>query len=437
MFNTLVSIISFVVAIGLLVTFHEWGHFMVARRLKVKVLRFSVGFGKVIWRKYGRDGVEYAVSAIPLGGYVKMLDEREGTVLEHQKPFAFNRQSVYKRFAIVAAGPIANFLLAILFFTLVFLLGAQGVAPIVGVVAPDTPMSRAGMPAHSEIIAVNDDRTPTIQAVSRALLKHIDEREITLSVIHEGFERTITVMMPALSKTASADLFENLGLEFVLPARIGEIEPDGPAANTQLKTGDQVLAVDGKPIAKWMDLVDTVREQPGVPLTLKVLRGDQKLNIVITPDEKLNGDGYLGVYIASDLMREEKLPFVQSLKQAVLQTKHYSVLTLKMIYYMLVGQISLEHVSGPITIAQVAGASAQIGFTYFINFLAIVSISLGVLNLLPIPMLDGGHLLYYVVEMLRGKPLSEATQMLGFRLGIVVLMGLMLLALYNDILRLV
>jgi regulator of sigma E protease len=436
MFNALVSIVAFIVAVGLLVTFHELGHFWVARALKVKVLRFSVGFGKIIYSKTSKAGIEYCLSAIPLGGYVKMLDEREGEVAEADKPYAFNRQNVYKRIAIVLAGPLANFLLAVILFTAVFRGGMEGLAPVIGEITPDSYAQQSGLRWHDEITAVNNINTPTTQSVRREIVKNIDKHSVQLQVLRIDQEQVLVLPLPPISKEETKDLFNNIGFAFALPPRIGEVVADTPAADAGLRPGDLVVGVDDMQNPAWSEMVVYVSERPNTPIDFVIQRGQETFAVNITADEKLNGVGFIGVQIASDLIRTEKLPLREAVMQSIQQVKHYSILTLKMMYYMVAGKMSWENISGPVTIANVAGASAQIGLVYFLDFLAIISISLGVINLLPIPMLDGGHLLYYVVEIVQRKPVSEKTQMLGLRIGLLILVSLMGVALYNDILRL-
>lgn len=436
MFNVLFSLVAFIVAIGLLVTFHEFGHFWVARRLKVKVLRFSVGFGRILYSRTSKAGVEYCLSAIPLGGYVKMLDEREGDVAEKDLPYAFNRQSVWKRIAIVLAGPLANLLLAIILFTVVFRGGMEGVAPIIGEIPSGTYAQESGLLLYDEVLAVNGNLTPTQQSVRREIVKNIDQKNVQLLILRDGAQQEYTLQLPALDGKDMVDMFEDMGLIFSLPPRIGDIAPDTRAEAAGMMPGDLVVAIDDTPMPTWSGMVEYVSTQPHTPMEFTVNRNGQIIQLDITTDEKAGGLGFVGVFLSTDFLRIEKLPFGEAFKQSVLQVKHYSILTLKMIYYMIVGKMSWENVSGPVTIAHVAGASAQIGIIYFLDFLAIISISLGVINLLPIPMLDGGHLLYYVIEIFQRKPVSEKVQMLGLRIGIMLLVSLMAVALYNDVLRL-
>lgn len=435
--NFLINLAAFVLAISFLVAFHEYGHYCVARRLGVKVLRFSIGFGPIIWRKVLKNGVEFCISAIPMGGYVKMLDEREGPVPADQVHLAFNRQSPWKRIAIVIAGPLTNFLLAFLLFIIVMMSGIDGIAPIVIDVKPDSPASHAGIHHDDEIIAVEGQKTETIMQVSRAFAKDLDKPTVSLTLEHHHKPYTVLLPMPSLLDSNEKDLFDNMGLVMGLPARVGKLQPGSPAESVGLKHGDRIVSINDESILDWMKVVDFVSVHPGEKLKLGVRRAGTLETIEIIPETKANGKGYLGVYLDESLLRKEKLGFLSAVTASFKQTYQYSWLTLKMIYLMITGQASLEHLSGPVSIAQVAGATAKVGFTYYIDFLAIISISLGVLNLLPVPMLDGGHLLYYFIEVVRGKPLSEAAQMMGLRIGLIILVSLMFVAFYNDILRLV
>lgn len=436
MSNFFINLLAFLVAISFLVAFHEFGHYWVARRLNVKVLRFSIGFGPVLWSKILRNGVEFCISAVPMGGYVKMLDEREGEVAEHDLPFAFNRQNVWKRIAIVLAGPAANFLLAIILFVVVLMAGVQGVAPIVVEVKPDSPASHAGVHPHDEIIAVDGKPINTVMQLSRAIVGHLEDPKISLTLDHHQQPYTVALPLPSMQDSDEKNIYENMGLVLGLPAKLGGVIPDSPAEKAGLKAGDQIVSIDGQDMYDWTKVVTYISDHPE-PMTLGVQRAGSSHAVHVIPEKKPNGKGFLGVHIDESLLRKEKLPFSGAISSSLKQTYEYSWLTLKMIYFMMSGQASLEHLSGPVSIAQVAGATAKVGFTYYLDFLAIISISLGVLNLLPIPMLDGGHLFFYLVEVLRRKPLSEATQMIGLRIGFAILVSLMLVAFYNDLLRLV
>ncbi len=438
MSNFFINLFAFLVAISFLVALHEWGHYAVARALKVKVLRYSIGFGPIIWSKRLKNGADFCLSLIPMGGYVKMLDEREGLVADHELPFAFNRQSVWKRIAIVAAGPLVNFLLAAVLFVVVLMSGIDGVAPIVISVTPDSPASHAMVQPDDEIIAVGGESTSTGMQISRALAKHLNDPSVDLTLVRdEQAPYTVNLPLPSLHAESKTPLLETMGLNMGLPARVGKVKPGSPAALADLQPGDRIISVNDEPMPDWMQVVTAISKHPLEPVVLGVQRKESVLSIRLIPEKTDSGRGAMGVFLDESLLRKEKYSFVSAVLLAGKQTAEYSWLTLKMIYFMISGQASLEHLSGPVSIAQIAGATAKVGFTHYLDFLAIISISLGVLNLLPIPVLDGGHLLYYLVEILRRKPLSETAQMIGLRFGLIFLVSLMLVALYNDILRLV
>jgi len=436
MVNFLISVLAFLVAISLLVAFHEWGHLCVARWLNVKVLRFSIGFGRIIWSRTSRSGIEYCISAIPLGGYVKMLDEREGPVAAHELAFAFNRQPVWKRMAIVFAGPLTNFLLAIILFIVVFLAGVTGVAPIVKAVKPDSPASAAHIEAHDEFIAIEGEPVETLMEVSRAMAQYLDKPDVKATLLHGNQPYTVTLPIPSLLDK-EVGVLESAGLTMGLPAWVGEVDSDSPAEQAGLQAGDRIVSVDGRPLLDWMDLVAETSEHPNQTLQFDVVRAGKTIPIEVLTGENAGGQGFIGIHLDESLIRKEQYPLGIAVKKAFIQTYQYSWLTLKMIFLMVTGEASLTHLSGPVSIAQIAGATAKVGITYYLDFLAIISISLGVLNLLPVPMLDGGHILYYLIEVVRRKPLTEAAQMMGLRLGLLILVSLMAVAFYNDILRLV
>jgi len=448
----LTSLLSFLVAIGILVAVHEFGHFWVARRLGVKVLRFSIGFGKPLWRwQKGPDATEYVISAIPLGGYVKMLDEREGKVAVEDLPRAFNRQPVGSRIAIVAAGPLANFIFAVFAYWLVFVLGVEGLKPVVDEVQPDSPAAVAGLRHGDEIIAVDGESTPTMNSVVQALLyKAVKGESVTLRVRDsQGFERQLALSLPPVGEEAgSPDILEKVGitpLKPVVEPVIDEVLAGSAAERAGLQPGDRVIAIDGEPIEEWSELVERVQAHPGVPMTMVVERRGERVELEVTPEMVNAGEreiGRIGAAVKPPPALPESYRAVQqysplpAVAEALRKTWEMSAMTVRMLGKMLTGQASLENVSGPITIAQYAGYTAAVGLVQFVGFLAIISISLGVINLFPVPVLDGGHLLYYFIELVKGSPLSEQAQMLGQRIGIALLAALMALAFYNDIVRL-
>ncbi|RMD78954.1 MAG: RIP metalloprotease RseP [Gammaproteobacteria bacterium] len=441
------SVFYFLLALGLLIAFHEFGHFWVARRLGVKVLRFSIGFGPTLWQRTGRDGTEYALAAFPLGGYVRMLDEREGEVPPEERHRAFNRQGVGTRIAIVAAGPAFNFLLAVLLYWAAFMLGVSGIQPVVGEVRPDSPAYQAGLEPGDRIVAVGDEPTATWNEVVLALLRRVlEEGRVELEVERGGTRRVLSL---DLSRVAGAldrgNLLETVGLRPVrpqVPPRLAEVEPGGPADRAGLRPGDLIVAVDGRPMPTWEAFVRYVRAHPGQVLKVRVRRGGQSLTLSLRPEPVQAGAqryGRIGaaVQVPPDLLAElrvvRRYAPPEALGKALAKTWEVSALTLRMLGGMVTGQVSMANLSGPISIAQYAASSATAGLVAFLGFLAVVSISLGVINLLPVPLLDGGHLLYYLVELVKGSPVSETAQAVGQRIGIAVLLGLMALAFYNDL----
>ncbi|MFT0623353.1 sigma E protease regulator RseP [Ectopseudomonas guguanensis] len=447
----LYMLVGTLIALGVLVTFHEYGHFWVARRCGVKVLRFSVGFGTPLVRWHDRHGTEFVVAAIPLGGYVKMLDEREGDVPPEQLEQSFNRKSVHQRIAIVAAGPLANFLLALLFFWFVAMLGSQQVRPVIGAVQEGSLADVAGLRAGQEIVAVNGEATSGWAAVNLQLVRRLGESGVLdLRVTEPGstLETPKQVQLDNwLRGVDEPDPIGSLGIRPWRPALepvLAEIDPKGPAYAAGLRTGDRLLALDGESLADWQDLVDRVRALPGEAVTLRFEREGQAQDLQLTLASRGEGEarsGYLGAGVQGvewppEMLREVRYGPIEGIAEGMRQTWAMSLLTLDSLKKMLFGELSVKNLSGPITIAKVAGASAESGLGDFLKFLAYLSISLGVLNLLPIPVLDGGHLLFYLVEWVRGRPLSERVQGWGMQIGISLVIGVMLLALVNDLSRL-
>ena len=452
--DILYSIIAFVVALGVLVTVHEFGHFWVARRLGVKVLTFSVGFGRALWSYRPREGgTEYVVAMIPLGGYVKMLDESEGDVAMHERHRAFNRQPLSTRVAVVVAGPAFNFLFAILAYWCMYMIGVDGLRPIVAETAPGSVAERAGFQPGDEMESVQGGKVATWQSVVQAVITaSLDEKKIGVEVVdasHRRQERVIDLGTVVVDDLTGGRFFERLGFtpaRPALPAVIGRVESGRPAQRDGLRPGDRVVRADGETVAGWSDWVRLVRERPGETFTVVVERDGASLALRLTPDVEQDADGVrfgrigAGVRAPDGLVdrfyvTERHGPWSAFVK-GVVKTGETSALTLRMMWKMLLLEVSLENLSGPIGIAEYAGASARFGLARFLEFLGIVSVSLGILNLLPIPLLDGGHLLYYAVEFFRGRPVSEASRFVAQRLGIALLVGLMGLALYNDLVRL-
>jgi len=459
---------SFVFALAILITVHEFGHFWVARHLGVKVLRFSVGFGKPLLKRVSpRDGTEFVIAALPLGGYVKMLDEREEKVPEHLMHLSFNRQRLWKRVAIVAAGPAANLLFAVLAFWIIMVAGEVGLRPLVGEVTTGSAAAEAGFAPGDELIRVGDRPTPTWQAAGYAFTAEaLDNRDLPVQVRDaSGSEAERVIDGAALAALAEDPaILSHLGLTPAyppVPPRIGELQQGEPAALAGLQLGDLVVAIDDEPISEWETLVEKVQAHPGRPLRFTIERGPEphpeRLDLTVIPRAKpaletemadagaATADrevGYIGV--GREISEELRAAYWtkvrrgpgEALGAAVAKTADISVLVVRVIGRLLTGRSSVDKtLGGPISIAQMAGKSASGG--YFLEFLALISISLGVINLFPIPILDGGHLLYFAIEAVKGSPLSEAAQIQGQRIGIVLIAALMSLAFYADISRLV
>jgi len=446
-------VFSFVVALGLLITVHEFGHFIVAKRLGVKVLRFSVGFGRPLWsRRAGPDQTEYVVAAIPLGGYVKMLDEREGEVAEIELPRAFNRQPLWVRIAIVVAGPLFNFLFAILAYWLMFVIGISGLRPIVDEVTPGSPAALAGLAGGDEIVMVAGRDTLTWQGVMQGIIRGaLDEESIALQVRDDadGLRRLeLDLAGVPLDDIAGRAFFTHLGampLRAKVPPVIGQLVAGGAAERSGLKPGDRIVNVDSQPMADWEEWRAYVQAHGGQAVDVQVEREGTILVISLTPDRVAAEEGVIGQIgaysqgadrLGAEFYAVEQYSPLAAVGKALGKTGEVVGLTLSMLSKMLLLEISVENLSGPISIAQYASHSAKIGLSRFLEFLAIVSISLGILNLLPIPILDGGHLMYYLIELFKGRPVSEEAQLLGQRVGIALLVALMGLAFYNDLARL-
>ena len=450
--EVLLPVFAFVVAIGILVTVHEFGHFWVARRLGIKVLRFSIGFGKPLWMKtFGPDKTELVVAAIPLGGYVKMLDEREGDVSEEEKHRAFNRQSIRTRVAVVVAGPLFNFLFAIFAYWMMFVAGVPGLRPIVGDVVPASFAAEAGFVSGDEILSVRDRPTPTWESAVMALLDAGLSEQLVFDVnVRDsgGRERALQVHLDRPDKLLEkGGVLKNFGLDTWQPtATIDRLVEGGAGERAGLQAGDLILRADGEAVRNWAWWVDYVRERPGQAIQLVLLRDGIEVETLLTPElvvEDGESIGRIGAYVRlpSDEQRATMRVVVRhgllgALPAALEKTYEITTLTYRTLWKMVTGKASVENLSGPISIARYAGQSASIGLAAFLGFLGIVSVSLGVLNLLPVPVLDGGHLFFYLVEWIKGSPMSDAAQLIGQKIGITLLLGLMTLAFYNDLSRL-
>ncbi len=445
------TILITIVTLAVLVTIHEYGHFWVARRCGVTVLRFSVGFGRPLYSWHDKQGTEYVIASIPLGGYVKMLDEREGDVPAAELEGAFNRKPVLQRIAVVAAGPLANFALAIVAYWALFLAGESGFAPVIGKVETGSIAEIAGLEPGQEIVAVDGEDTPTWQALSFRLLDRIgDSGTINFSVKYPNSDvvyESEGVLNRWLASEESPDLFRGLGVTMYTPDILpiaSEVVPGSPAEQAGIRAGDKVLSADGVLMPLWGDWVEYVRARPGIGIAVELERDGALVNTRLTPEAVSEGGeefGRVGMGVLPPEMPPEMIRTfdrgpVEALVAGVNRTGELSLFTLNSIGKMLQGLISPKNLSGPITIAKVASASAKSGLESYISFLALLSVSLGVLNLLPIPVLDGGHLMYYTVELLAGRPVPERIQALGYQLGLFMVLGIMVLALYNDFVRL-
>ncbi|WP_310446211.1 RIP metalloprotease RseP [Thiobacillus sp.] len=446
--SVLHTLVWFLVAIGILVVVHEFGHYLAARLAGVKVLRFSVGFGKPLlsWR-VGPDQTEWTLSPLPLGGYVKMLDEREGEVPAAEAHRSFNRATVWRRIGIVAAGPLANFLLAIVFYWALFMHGLPAMKPLIGEPPLNTPAATAGLAAGDEIRRVNGIDTPTFQDVRLNLLRAGVAGEPLQIDLVDG--RSVHLTPPAMhDENLEQDTLRPLGIvryDPVIEPVIGSLAADGAALRAGFKPGDRLLAVDGKAVADWQGWVKLIRAHPAKPLRIEFERQGQPAVITITPDAvseagqqvgKIGAGPQIDEAVFAGLMTEVSYGPLEALWQGTVKTWEMSVFTLEMMGRMVLGQVSWKNLSGPLTIADYAGQSAALGWISFVGFLALVSVSLGVLNLLPVPLLDGGHLMYYVAEVLTGRPVSERTMEIGGRIGMTLLLLLMSFALFNDLQRL-
>jgi regulator of sigma E protease len=450
--NLAITIAAFVFALGLLIVIHEYGHYVVARLCGVKVLRFSVGFGRPLWRvRHGPDQTEWMIAALPLGGYVKMLDEREGPVPPGELHRAFNRQSVWRRIAIVVAGPAANFVLAIAFYWALFVGGVQEAKPVLAAPEAGTIAQASGFARGETILKINGEPVASWQQVRWRLLQLAVERQPARLEVIDAKERlawrTLDLSRFELEGFDS-DPLARLGLRLDRPdvaPIIGMVVPGSVAESAGLRAGDRVVSIDGRAMRLWEDVVGAVRAHPGEWVQLRVLREGSEIEIRLRPEvvqqnaERIGRIGAaprIDAAAMKDLVSTVRYPPGSALAMAFERTWETSVFSLKMLGKMVIGEVSWKNLSGPVTIADYAGQSAQLGIGAYVAFLALISISLGVLNLLPIPLLDGGHLLYYLVEIFKGRPVSERAMELGQRLGLTLLLFLMVFAFYNDLNRL-
>lgn len=447
------TILAFIGAISLLVLIHELGHFWVARRCGVKVLRFSLGFGPVIFSKrFSNSDTEWVVSAIPMGGYVKMVDEREGEVAPDDLQYAFNRKPALQRMAIVVAGPLANFLLAIVLYWALFVYGVPGMKPVLGEVPPGSPAAIAQMQAGETIISINGETIPSWNELRWALLElNLGQGEVKIEARGAKGEQLFHLLDISGLKTSDleGEFLDKLGLRPYQPAIlpvIGKVAEGGAAQLAGLQEGDIILRANGVTMTHWNNVVEIIRAHPGQSMQLEIQRGEAMLNVALVPKAVTESGkviGLIGVAPKVDMdawramFTEVSYAPFEALVLSLRKTWGTTVVSLKMMGKMVVGEISMKNLSGPITIADYAGQSAEMGVAAYLGFLALISISLGVLNLLPIPLLDGGHMLYYAAELVKGSPVSERAWEIGQNIGIALLGMLMVFAIYNDINRLV
>ncbi|MGH1400003.1 MAG: RIP metalloprotease RseP [Acinetobacter tandoii] len=450
--NALFIIVAAILLLGPLIAIHEFGHYFVARKLGVKVLVYSIGFGPTVLKWTSKkSGIQYQLSALPLGGYVKMLDEREGNVAEADLPYAFNRQHPWKRIAIVAAGPLINLIFAVLLFWVLFLPAQEQLNTRVGKVLVNSPAATAQMQVGDKITAVDGAKTSTWEQLNFALVDRAGESGvIQIEADRNGQAKSFELPIQNFLKDQNQSPLDSLGFipyRPYIPATVIKLSEDGAAIRQGMKEGDQIVAIDGVKMKDWFDVVEVVQASPEKLLKIDVLRQNQLVHLEVMPQGKRdnmgNVSGVLGVQsnpdkvvIPAEYKQTIQYGPVEAFGKAIDKTGQISTMILNSIVKMVRGLIGLENLSGPITIAKVAGQSAEMGWQTFISFMALMSVSLGILNLLPIPMLDGGHLVYYFVELIRGKPVSEQIQLVGLKIGMVLLGSMMLLALFNDFMRL-
>lgn len=448
--NILYSILGFILAIGLLTTVHEYGHFWMARRLGVKVLRFSIGFGKSLLSWHDKQGTEYVIAALPLGGYVKMLDQNEGIVAPNEVHRAFNNKSVFVRMLIIAAGPAFNLLFAVLAYWVVFMWGVASIVPVIGDVPKGSIAYTAGLRSGEEILAIDQHKTQTWEDIAVALVSHIGDHDFVNIEVRNIDSNVVSEHVLNLNNWSITDgdenIIKNLGLEPFDPIEpvIGAVMAGMPAAKVGLEAGDRFISIDGTPVTSRSQVLELLRNKYDHAVHLEMQRQGENIMVLITPNKKIleggQPSGFIGIQFENQpwpekLIRVQRYSPLAAFPMAIARTKDYTVLTLQFIGKMVTGKMSLDHIAGPISIAKFAGRTVRSGFEYFLGFLALVSISLGVLNMLPIPILDGGHFLFCTIELIRGKALSDRAMRVGYMLGFTLLGSFMLLALYNDLIR--
>lgn len=449
MFEFLRNAGAFIIALGILVAVHEWGHYYIARLCGVHVKRFSIGFGKPIWSKVDKHGTEFALAAIPLGGYVRMLDERVDEVPPEMASQAFNNKSVGKRMAIIAAGPGVNFIFAAIALYVMFLIGISTIKPVIGEVSPDSIAAKAGLAGNMEIIAVGSRETPDWEAVNLELMSYIGQESMPVTVASESDsarQRVLDIAGWNFDPDSESPL-RSLGISPFRPGAtltVAYVAEQTAASQAGLQQNDEIVALDGQPVTAWEDLVAQIKNRPGEQVEIRVNRAGQTYDLSATigrRDTPEGQDGYLGVSPFAEPWPEgyvftHQYGLLEAVGKAVDKTWRLMTLSVEMIGKLITGDVSVKNLSGPIAIAQGAGNSAGYGLVYFLSFLALISVNLGIVNLLPLPMLDGGHLMYFTIEWITGRPVPEEVQEWGFRIGAMLLFTIMSIAIINDITRL-
>lgn len=441
---------AFLLALGILIAVHEYGHFWVARRCGVYVEKFSIGFGKALWRKVGKDGTEYTLAMIPLGGYVKMLDERVEPVDSHRRHMAFNNKKLWQRSAIVAAGPLANFLFAIVAYWVVYLIGVPAVKPVIGDIAPQSIAAKAGIESGMELKTISGIKTADWESVNMAMISHIGDKEMVLTVTEPGTSYEIEKQLDLSSWSfdpESERVLTTLGITPYSPKItlvISQLVEDGAAISAGLRLNDEIIAIDGESVTDWQQVVDAVRSHPQQALEMEVLRDGEPVVLSLTPAAKEAGEeqvGYAGFAPKVEPWPESyriNLQYgpIEAVGKAAEKTWQLVTLTFDMVTKLVTGDVAMKNLSGPISIAKGAGMTADYGVVYFLGFLALISVNLGIVNLLPLPVLDGGHLMFFAIEAVTRRPVSERVQDIGYRVGSAILVALMAVALFNDFTRL-
>ncbi|WP_318470357.1 sigma E protease regulator RseP [Photobacterium leiognathi] len=442
---------AFLVALGILIAVHEFGHFWVARRCGVYVERFSIGFGKSLWRRVGKDGTEYTLAMIPLGGYVKMLDERVEEVPAEKRHMAFNNKKLWQRSAIVAAGPLANFLFAIFAYWVVYLIGVPALKPVIGEVAPQSIAAQAGITPGMELKSVSGIETSDWESANMAMVSHIGDKTMQITATEPNSDVVVTRTLDLSHWSYDPESQQVLNTLGIMPYRpeitlnVAQLVDNSAAVDAGFKLNDKIVAIDKKPVTEWQQFVDAVRTHPDQQLSVEVLREGQPVMLSLVPHSKVEPDGskigYVGLAPSIEPWPESykiNLQFgpLEAVVKATEKTKQLVTLTFDMVTKLFTGDVAIKNLSGPISIAKGAGMTADFGLVYFLGFLALISVNLGIVNLLPLPVLDGGHLMFFAIEAVTRRPVSERIQDIGYRVGSAILVALMAVALFNDFTRL-